>query len=194
MDRRLWVTFQPKALRSVVKQAHGVAASAAEEKPLPNLGEENCYPLQRSVRKDKRCRTSLLWIQSSVGWARRIRRARRLLTEGKAAVSRRYPFTIILKRAVPAAQPDLLRLKIDPGSKPTGLAIVHDRSGAVVWAAELSHRGQQIRDRLLARRAIRRSRRQRHTRCRPARFANRRRPTGWLPPSLASRVQNVLPG
>jgi 5-methylcytosine-specific restriction endonuclease McrA len=92
---------------------------------------------------------------------------------------------------VPAAQPDPLRLKIDPGSKTTGLAIVHDRSDAVVWAAELSHHGQQVRDRLLARRAVRRSRRQRHTRYRPARFANRRRPTGWLPPSLQSRIQNI---
>jgi 5-methylcytosine-specific restriction endonuclease McrA len=119
-------------------------------------------------------------------------RARRLLTAGKAAVFRRFPFTIILTRALTDAQPDALRLKIDPGSKITGLAIVNDRSGAVVWSAELHHRGQRIHDRLLARRAIRRSRRQRHTRYRPARFANRRRREGWLPPSLQSRVQNVL--
>jgi 5-methylcytosine-specific restriction endonuclease McrA len=119
-------------------------------------------------------------------------RARKLLTEGKAAVFRRYPFTIILKRVVTDAQPDSLRLKIDPGSKTTGLAIVNDRSGAVLWAAELHHRGQRIHDRLLARRALRRSRRQRHTRYRQARFANRRRREGWLPPSLQSRVQNVL--
>jgi 5-methylcytosine-specific restriction endonuclease McrA len=62
----------------------------------------------------------------------------------------------------------------------------------VVWAAELTHRGQQIRDRLLARRAVRRSRRQRHTRYRPARFLNRRRRSGWLQPSLESRISNVL--
>jgi 5-methylcytosine-specific restriction endonuclease McrA len=42
------------------------------------------------------------------------------------------------------------------------------------------------------RRACRRSRRQRNTRYRPARFANRRRPAGWLPPSLESRLANVL--
>jgi 5-methylcytosine-specific restriction endonuclease McrA len=119
-------------------------------------------------------------------------RARRLLTEGKAAVFRRYPFTLVLKRSVPDAQPEALRIKIDPGSKITGLVVINDKSGDVVWAAELSHRGQQIRDRLLARRAIRRSRRQRHTRYRKPRFANRRRPTGWLSPSLASRVQHVL--
>jgi 5-methylcytosine-specific restriction endonuclease McrA len=119
-------------------------------------------------------------------------RARRLLTEGKAAVWRQSPSTIMLKRSVPEAHPEALRVKIDPGSRTTGLALVHDRTGQVVWAAELTHRGQQIRNALLTRRAVRRSRRQRHTRYRPARFANRRRRAGWLPPSLESRLRNVL--
>jgi 5-methylcytosine-specific restriction endonuclease McrA len=122
-------------------------------------------------------------------------RARRLLTKGKAAVWRHYPFTLILKRAVPDAQPDPLRLKIDPGSKTTGLALVNDHmgpgTGEVAWAGEVQHRGQRIRDALLARRAVRRGRRQRHTRYRPQRADNRRRPDGWLPPSLESRVRNV---
>ncbi|HEV2460574.1 MAG TPA: RNA-guided endonuclease IscB [Ktedonobacterales bacterium] len=119
-------------------------------------------------------------------------RARRMLTSGKAAVWRRYPFVIILKRAIPNAVPTLVRLKIDPGSKVTGLAVVNDMTGHVVWAAELTHRGQHIREALLARRALRRGRRQRHTRYRPARFANRLRHDGWLPPSLESRLSNVL--
>ena len=83
-------------------------------------------------------------------------RARRLLTAGKAAVWRRYPFTLILKRAVPNAQPEPLRVKIDPGSRITGLALLNDASGQVAWAAELVHRGQRIRDALLARSTIRR--------------------------------------
>jgi 5-methylcytosine-specific restriction endonuclease McrA len=118
-------------------------------------------------------------------------RARRLLTAGKAAVWRRYPFTLILHRAAPEAAPASLRLKVDPGSRTTGLALVDDASGRVLWAAELQHRGQQVKARLDHRRACRRSRRQRHTRYRPARFANRRRPAGWLPPSLESRLVNV---
>ncbi len=118
--------------------------------------------------------------------------ARTLLARGQAAVFKRYPFTIILKRAVAEPQAEGFRLKIDPGSKTTGLAIVNDRTGAVVFAAELTHRGEQIKASLADRRAIRRSRRQRKTRYRQPRFLNRTRPAGWLPPSLDSRVANIL--
>ena len=120
-------------------------------------------------------------------------RARLLLSSGKAAVFKRYPFTIILKRGVeePVIQP--LRIKLDPGSRVTGLAIVNDASGEVVFAAEIVHRGQLITERLQRRRAVRRSRRQRNTRYRHPRFHNRKqRQAGWLPPSLESRVCNVV--
>src|SRR5262249_31352475 len=105
---------------------------------------------------------------------------------------RRYPFTIILKRAVPDAHPELLRLTIDPGSRTTGLALVHDATGQVVWAAELAHRGQRMHEALRARRPRRRGGRRGHPRYRPARFDHRRRADGWLPPSLASHIGNVL--
>jgi hypothetical protein len=121
-------------------------------------------------------------------------RARKLLSAGKAAVWRLYPFSIILRDARPDAQPAPVpfRLKLDPGSKTTGLALLNDATGQVVWAAELSHRGEQVKDRLAQRRQCRRWRRTRHTRYRPARFQNRRRREGWLPPSLESRIQNIL--
>lgn len=120
-------------------------------------------------------------------------RARRLLTTGKAAVWQRYPFTIRLKnRTAAESLTHPHRLKLDPGSKTTGLAIVAEESGRVVWAGELTHRGQAIRDALLNRRAIRRGRRHRTTRYRPARFLNRRRSEGWLAPSLQHRVQTTL--
>ena len=104
--------------------------------------------------------------------------ARILLSSGKAAVYRRYPFTIILKQEVqnPVVQP--LRLKLDPGSKTTGIALVNDASGEVVWAAELMHRGQEVKKALDSRRRVRRGRRQRNTRYRQARFDNRRRKQG----------------
>ncbi len=119
-------------------------------------------------------------------------RARYLLTSGHAAVLRRYPFTIMLKESKPDVVPAPLRVKIDPGSKTTGIAVVNDATGQVVWAAELEHRGQQVKKNLEDRRASRRSRRQRHTRYRSARFDNRHRSDGWLPPSLESRISNVL--
>src|SRR5258705_1056280 len=119
-------------------------------------------------------------------------RARRLLAQGKAAVRRRFRFPLIRQRAVPQAQLQPLRIKLDPGSRVSGLGVVNDGTGQVVWAAELTHRGQQIHAALVARRALRRGRRQRNTRYRPARFANRRRSDGWLPPSLESRVSNLL--
>jgi 5-methylcytosine-specific restriction endonuclease McrA len=117
--------------------------------------------------------------------------ARHLLKSGKASVFRRYPFTIVLhNREVEASSTHKYRLKIDPGAKTTGLAIV--QNNVVVWAAELTHRGFAIRDTLTSRRQLRRSRRNRKTRYRAARFNNRRRQAGWLPPSLNSRVENIL--
>jgi 5-methylcytosine-specific restriction endonuclease McrA len=119
-------------------------------------------------------------------------RARLLLNQGKAAVYRRYPFTIILKIEVEHPQVEPLRVKLDPGSKTTGIAIVNDASGEVVFAAELSHRGHAIKKSLDDRRVIRRSRRNRKTRYRKPRFNNRRnKKKGWLPPSLESRIANV---
>jgi RRXRR protein len=79
-------------------------------------------------------------------------RARELLRKGKAAVFRYYPFTIILRERV-GGTVSSHRLKLDPGSKATGLAVLQERGSRVVWAAELTHRGQDIRDALLARRA-----------------------------------------
>ena len=118
--------------------------------------------------------------------------ARLLLKQGKAAVYRRYPFCIMLKVAVDQPTLAALRVKLDPGSRTTGIAVVNDATGQVVFAAELAHRGMQIKERLDKRRAVRHSRRNRKTRYRAPRFLNRKRKRGWLPPSLESRVANIL--
>ncbi len=117
--------------------------------------------------------------------------ARQLLRNKKAAVFRRFPFTLILKESRPDAPVQSLRLKIDSGAKYTGIALVNDSRGEVVFAAELKHRGFAIRDALTSRRQLRRSRRNRKTRYRQPRFLNRTRPQGWLAPSLQSRVDNI---
>jgi 5-methylcytosine-specific restriction endonuclease McrA len=118
-------------------------------------------------------------------------RARRLLCSGRASVFKRYPFTIILRdREVETSTVAECRLKIDPGAKTTGLAIL--QGNIVLWAAELTHRGFAIRDALTTRRQLRRSRRNRKSRYRAARFLNRRKHKGWLAPSLMSRIHNIL--
>jgi 5-methylcytosine-specific restriction endonuclease McrA len=119
------------------------------------------------------------------------RRARLLLKSGKAAVFKHYPFTIILKREIENPTTPGLNIKIDPGSKTTGVAIVNQQTGEVVFAAEIEHRGHAIKAALDARRSLRRGRRQRKTRYRKPRFDNRARAEGSLPPSLESRVENV---
>ncbi|MHC5776729.1 RNA-guided endonuclease IscB [Nostoc sp.] len=117
--------------------------------------------------------------------------ARQLLRNKKAAVFRQFPFTIILFESRPDSPISALRLKIDPGAKYTGIALVNDASGEVMFAAELKHRGFAIRDALTSRRQLRRGRRARKTRYRAPRFLNRTRSKGWLAPSLQSRVDNI---
>ena len=59
-------------------------------------------------------------------------RARQLLRDGKAAIYRREPFTLILKDRV-GGETQPVTLKIDPGSKTTGMALVgHFQRGARV--------------------------------------------------------------
>ena len=120
-------------------------------------------------------------------------RARELLRKKKAAVYQKLPFTIILKHRK-QGQTQQLRLKIDPGANTTGIALVGDfkRGKRCLFAALLFHRGLQIKKALEKRRHLRRARRSRKTRYRKARFQNRRRPKGWLPPSLQSRVENTI--
>lgn len=109
------------------------------------------------------------------------------MESGKAAVFRRYPFTLIMRRVVENIVTYPLTLKIDPGSKTTGISLVNNR-GEVIWGMELAYRGSAIKDSLGSRRAIRKGRRARNTRYRPARFLNRTHPKGWLAPSLLHRV------
>ena len=120
------------------------------------------------------------------------KRARLLLERGRAVVHRMAPFTIRLKgRVVEQSRLQPLRLKLDPGSKTTGFAILRedeDKTEAeAVVLGELHHK-PGIKDKLDSRRVSRRNRRSRKTRYRQPRFNNRSRPSGWLPPSLEARV------
>ncbi len=119
-------------------------------------------------------------------------RARELLQKGRAKVFKRFPFTIVLQdRTADNSVTHPHQIKIDPGSKTTGIAVVQEQTGRVTNALEVSHRGQQIKDSLESRRSLRRGRRNRKTRYRKPRFLNRTRKTEWLPPSLESRIANI---
>jgi 5-methylcytosine-specific restriction endonuclease McrA len=127
------------------------------------------------------------------------KRARLLLRRGRAVVHRRAPFVIRLKdrrRQESAVQE--VAVKLDPGSKTTGMTLVRveqTEQGEVHHAlllANLAHRGEQVRAALQQRARYRRRRRTANLRHRAPRFQNRRRPPGWLPPSLRSRIGNVL--
>lgn len=116
--------------------------------------------------------------------------ARKLQTQGKAKQLRRYPMVLILEKQVEHPNPQPLTLKIDPGSKVTGFALLNAKN-EVIWAAELTHRGQSVSASLLSRAQLRRGRRNRKTRYRKARFLNRTKPAGWLAPSLLHRVLTI---
>ena len=114
-------------------------------------------------------------------------RARKLLKKGRAVVVRLHPFTIRLRDRV-GGETQEVELKVDPGAKVTGLALVRD-DGEVLFLAEIEHRGARIRKAMQQRRNYRR-RRSANLRYRKKRFLNRRSGRK-LPPSLQSRVDNV---
>ncbi len=81
------------------------------------------------------------------------KRARLLLRKHRAVVHRMVPFTIRVKdrtRQENAVQPTVL--KVDPGSKTTGIALARVEATAdgevhhALHLAELIHRGEEVRE------------------------------------------------
>ncbi len=127
-------------------------------------------------------------------------RARELLRKGRARVHKLYPFTIrLVDREVADSVVDGVSIKLDPGSRFTGLSVARVEApgakspGAVagLFAVEVRHRGAQIHAKMVTRAQLRRGRRSRNLRYRAPRFDNRTRPAGWLPPSTRHRVTSV---
>ena len=117
--------------------------------------------------------------------------ARILLRKKLAVIHKIYPFTIRLRDNSCVSNDKTYIVKLDPGSRTTGVAIVDDKD-AVVMLAEIEHRGNVVKRNMDSRRAVRRHRRNRKTRYREARFLNRTRPQGWLAPSVKSRADNII--
>ncbi|MGW3989679.1 RNA-guided endonuclease IscB [Streptomyces sp. NPDC004830] len=131
-------------------------------------------------------------------------RARELLRRGRAAVVRHVPFVIRLRdRTRDASAVEGVQLRIDPGSKGTGLALTDEKTergdhGGIVTvrrgllAVELRHRGDRIRASMRQRAGYRRRRRGANLRYRAPRSRNRARRAGLLPPSLRHRVDTAF--
>ena len=118
--------------------------------------------------------------------------ARLLLKDGKAKVVHRTPFTIKLYTQPEHPHTQALTLGIDTGSSVIGSAVA-DENGRVLYLSEVEVRND-IAATMKERAASRRSRRQRKTRYRPARWLNRRnsRKSGRFSPTMRSKIEAHL--
>ena len=117
-------------------------------------------------------------------------KVRRLLREGKAKVIKRCPFTIqLLYDSTRYIQE--VNLGIDAGSKHIGVSATTKEK--VLYEADVELRNDIV-DLISTRREMRKTRRNRKTRYREARFNNRvsTKKTGWLAPSIKQKIQTHL--
>lgn len=117
-------------------------------------------------------------------------KVRRLLREGKAKVIKRCPFTIqLLYDSTRYIQE--VNLGIDAGSKHIGVSATTKEKE--LYAADVELRNDIV-DLISTRREMRKTRRNRKTRYREARFNNRvsTKKTGWLAPSIKQKIQTHL--
>lgn len=116
------------------------------------------------------------------------RKARMLLKAGKARVVKMVPFTLQLRYGSSGYTQEV-SLGIDAGTRHIGVSATTEK--AVLFEAEVQPR-TDIQEVLATRRQFRRARRNRTTRYRACRFLNRRKPEGWLAPSVRHLVEAHL--
>ena len=124
---------------------------------------------------------------------------RRLCEERRAVIYRVFPTVAILKDKKAEDMDGLrtYRIKIDPGAKHTGIAIVCNETDEAVFFMQIAHRGEQIKHALTTRQQARRNRRNRekgYRRCKykPGREHDCAREKGWFPPSVRSTADNII--
>ncbi len=110
---------------------------------------------------------------------------RRMLKSGEAKVIRRCPFTIQLTYEIEDSVTQPVSLGVDAGSKHIGISAATKTK--VLYEADITLRNDIV-ELLSTRRENRRTRRNRKTRYRKPRFDNRKRPEGWLAPSVQQKV------
>ena len=112
-------------------------------------------------------------------------KVRVLLNQRKAKVIKRCPFTIQLQYES-TTHTQKINLGIDAGSKTIGVSATTDSK--VLYESEVVLRNDIV-ELLSGRRALRNSRRSRKTRYRKPRFDNRKKPDGWLAPSIRQKIE-----
>ena len=112
-------------------------------------------------------------------------KVRVLLKQGKAKVVKKCPFTIQLQYES-TTHTQKINLGIDAGSKTIGVSATTDSK--VLYESEVVLRNDIV-ELLSGRRALRNSRRSRKTRYRKPRFDNRKKPDGWLAPSIRQKIE-----
>ena len=112
-------------------------------------------------------------------------KVRVLLKHGKAKVVKKCPFTIQLQYENTTHTQEV-NLGIDAGSKTIGVSATTETK--VLYEAEVVLRNDIV-ELLSGRQSLRRSRRNRKTRYRKPRFDNRKRPDGWLAPSIRQKIE-----
>ena len=117
-------------------------------------------------------------------------KVRRLLRKGHAVVVDYRPFTIQLTYDTPNGVQEV-SLGVDAGTKHVGFSATTKKK--VLFEAELLLRSDIV-DKLSTRREFRRTRRNRKTRYRKARFMNRTgcKKPGWLAPSVRQKVDTHI--
>ena len=111
-----------------------------------------------------------------------------LLRHGKAHVVSRVPFVVQLDYDSTTYTQDV-SLGIDAGSKHIGVSASSEKNEMLAAQVELRN---DIVKLLSTRRELRRTRRNRKTRYRKARFDNRKKKDGWLAPSVEQKIESHL--
>lgn len=112
-------------------------------------------------------------------------RARHLIESGEATAEKRMPFTIRMRiDTTENVQP--ITLGVDAGHEKIGLSASTEKKE--LYSAVVTAR-TDVTKLMKGRQSLRRARRNRDTRYRPPRFDNRKRPEGWLPPSMETLIR-----
>lgn len=115
-------------------------------------------------------------------------KVRRLLRKGYAHIVRLQPFTIQLDYENTTYKQDV-SLGIDAGSVHIGMSATTEKKE--LFSAEVILR-TDIVNKIASRKEMRRTRHNRKTRYRKARFYNRRKGEAWLAPSIMSKIERHL--